>query len=411
MKRVVVTGMGALTPIGNNVNAFWQGLLEGKSGAAPITRFDASNFATTFAAELKNFSTEGIIDPRELKRLDDFSQYAIVAAHEAVEDAGFDFEKIDPERAGVIVGSGIGGILSFETEHQKYIERGPRRISPFFIPQMIIDIASGHISIRYGLKGPNYSVISACATATHAIGAAYKEIRLGDADIMVTGGSEAAISPMGLGGFNSMKAISTRNDDPQKASRPFEKNRDGFVMGEGAGILVLEELEHAKKRGATIYAEITGIGATGDAFHLTSPAPGHEGAVRAMKLAIKASGLNPSDIDYINAHGTSTGPNDKNESAAIHTVFGEHARKVSISSTKSMTGHLLGAAGGIESIASIMAIREGIIPPTINFEEADPECDLDYTPNTPVERKIKTAISNTFGFGGHNGVLAISKFE
>ena len=411
MKRVVVTGMGALTPIGNNVKDFWNGLIEGKNGVGPVTKFDTTNFSTKFAAEIKNLSTDGIIDPKETKRLDEFAQYAIVAAHEAVEDSGIDFNQINTDRAGVIVGSGIGGIVSFQTEHEKLMNAGPRRISPFFIPQMIIDIASGHISMRYGLKGPNYAVVSACATATHSIASAFLEIRAGNANLMVTGGSEAAICPMGMGGFNSMKALSTRNDDPATASRPFDLKRDGFVMGDGSGILILEELEHAKKRGAKIYAEIAGIGATADAYHITAPPPGGEGAVRAMKLALSSAGLNLQDVDYINAHGTSTPPNDKNETAAIKTVFGEHARKLNISSTKSMTGHLLGAAGGVESIASILAIKNGIIPPTINYQEPDPECDLNYTPNVAVEKKINVIISNTFGFGGHNAVVAIKAFR
>ncbi|UCF63713.1 MAG: beta-ketoacyl-ACP synthase II [bacterium] len=410
-RRVVITGMGVLSPIGNSIKEFWGGILSGKSGAGPITKFDTTAHTTKFACEVKNFSTENILEPKEASRLDEFSQYAIVTAYEAINDSGIDFEKEDRERIGVLIGSGIGGFKSFEDSHRKFLEGGPRRLSPFFIPQMIIDIASGHVSIRYGLKGPNYGVVSACATASHSIGDAFKIIQRGDAEVMITGGSEAAITPMGVAGFNSMKALSTRNDTPQTASRPFDKTRDGFVMGEGAGIVVLEELEHAKKRGANIYAEIRGIGFTADAHHITAPSPGGEGAVRAMRLCLKDGGLNTEDIQYINAHGTSTPYNDKSESEAIKTLFGEHAYKLNVSSTKSMVGHLLGAAGGVELIASILAIKEGLIPPTINYREPDPDCDLNYTPNQPEERKVFAAISNTFGFGGHNAVLAVSAFK
>jgi 3-oxoacyl-[acyl-carrier-protein] synthase II len=411
-KRVVITGMGAVTPIGNSVKEFWDGMMAGKSGADMIKKFDATQYATKFACEVKDFCpAEDVISPKELKRIDLFAQFAIVAAEEAIRDSGLDFEKVNRERAGVIIGSGIGGIMSFEEEHKKYLNGGPRRVSPFFIPQMIIDIASGHVSIKYGLKGPNYASVSACATASHNIGNAFKTIQRGDADLMISGGSEAAICPMGVAGFNAMKAISTRNDDPQKASRPFDKNRDGFVMGEGAGIVVLEELEHAKKRGAAIYAEMRGIGFTADAHHITAPSPGGEGAVRAMHLCLADGGLNIEDVQYINAHGTSTPYNDKSESEAIKTLFGEYAYKLNVSSTKSMVGHLLGAAGGVELIASVMAINNGMIPPTINYEEPDPDCDLNYTPNQPVEKKVKAAISNTFGFGGHNAVLSVSEYK
>ena len=411
-KRVVITGMGAVTPIGNSVKEFWDGMMAGKSGADMIKKFDATQYATKFACEVKDFCpAEDVISPKELKRIDLFAQFAIVAAEEAIRDSGLDFEKVNRERAGVIIGSGIGGIMSFEEEHKKYLNGGPRRVSPFFIPQMIIDIASGHVSIKYGLKGPNYASVSACATASHNIGNAFKTIQRGDADLMISGGSEAAICPMGVAGFNAMKAISTRNDDPQKASRPFDKNRDGFVMGEGAGIVVLEELEHAKKRGASIYAEMQGIGFTADAHHITAPSPGGEGAVRAMHLCLADGGLNIEDVQYINAHGTSTPYNDKSESEAIKTLFGEYAYKLNVSSTKSMVGHLLGAAGGVELIASVLAINNGMIPPTINYEEPDPDCDLNYTPNQPVEKKVKAAISNTFGFGGHNAVLSVSEYK
>ena len=411
-KRVVITGMGAVTPIGNSVKEFWDGMMAGKSGADMIKKFDATQYATKFACEVKDFCpAEDVISPKELKRIDLFAQFAIVAAEEAIRDSGLDFEKVNRERAGVIIGSGIGGIMSFEEEHKKYLNGGPRRVSPFFIPQMIIDIASGHVSIKYGLKGPNYASVSACATASHNIGNAFKTIQRGDADLMISGGSEAAICPMGVAGFNAMKAISTRNDDPKKASRPFDKNRDGFVMGEGAGIVVLEELEHAKKRGAAIYAEMRGIGFTADAHHITAPSPGGEGAIRAMHLCLADGGLNIEDVQYINAHGTSTPYNDKSESEAIKTLFGEYAYKLNVSSTKSMVGHLLGAAGGVELIASVMAINNGMIPPTINYEEPDPDCDLNYTPNQPVEKKVKAAISNTFGFGGHNAVLSVSEYK
>ncbi|NOX38932.1 MAG: beta-ketoacyl-ACP synthase II [Calditrichaeota bacterium] len=410
-RRVVVTGMGAVTPIGNSVKAFWEGLVEGRNGVDFITRFDASAFATRFAAEVKDFHPEDVLSPREINRMDLFSQYTMVAAEEAVRDAGLDFEKIDPERAGAIIGSGIGGLQSFETEHSKFLEKGPRRVSPYFITQMIIDIAAGHVSMKYNLKGPNYATVSACATASHAIGDAVRLIRYGDADLILAGGSEASITPMGLAGFNALKALSTRNDDPQHASRPFDRLRDGFVMGEGGGILVLEELEHAKKRGARIYAEVRGVGFTADAYHMTAPAPGGEGAVRAMRRAVEDGELNLDEIDYINAHGTSTPYNDKSETDAIKTLFGDHAYKLHVSSIKSMIGHLLGAAGAVELIASVLAVYHDVIPPTINYEEPDPECDLNYTPNQPVEKKVRAAISNTFGFGGHNACITVSKFE
>ncbi len=410
-RRVVITGLGTVTAIGNNVKEFWEGLLEGRNGVDQITHFDASHHNTRFAAEVKDFSVEGFLEKREARRMDLYTQYAMVAANEAIEDAGLDLAKIDPDMAGVVVGSGIGGIQSFENEHTKYIEKGARRVSPYFVPLMISDIAAGQISIRYGLKGPNYATVSACATASHAIGDAARLIKYGDADIMVTGGSEAPITPMAVAGFASMKALSTRNDDPAHASRPFDLERDGFVMGEGAGIIVLESLEHAKKRGAQIYGEIRGIGFTGDAHHVTAPAPGGEGAVRAMRRCAEDGGLNLEDIDYINAHGTSTPFNDKNETAAIKTLFGEHAYKLNISSTKSMIGHLLGAAGSVELIVATLAIQHGVIPPTINYETPDPDCDLNYTPNTAVERPIHAAISNTFGFGGHNACISVSKFE
>ena len=342
--------------------------------------------------------------------MDVYTQYAMVAADEAVRHSGLDLEKINLDRAGVVVGSGIGGILSFEQEHAKFVAHGPRRVSPYFVPQMISDIAAGQISIRYRLRGPNYATVSACATASHAIGDAVRLIKYGDADVMVTGGSEAPITPMGVAGFCSMKALSQRNDDPTHASRPFERDRDGFVIGEGAGILVLEELEHARKRGATIYAEVCGVGFTADAHHVTAPAPGGEGAVRAMRRAVEDAGLNLDEVDYINAHGTSTPYNDKNESAAIKTLFGDHAYRLNVSSTKSMVGHLLGAAGGVEAVAAALAVKHDVVPPTINYENPDPECDLNYTPNAAQERTVNAAISNTFGFGGHNACLAVRKY-
>lgn len=409
-RRVVLTGMGTLNPLGNNISDFWKSLVEGKSGGGMITKFDTSEYSTKIAAEVKGYDGQQHFDSKELRRLDPYTQYAIICAREAIQNAGLNFDEEDRDRIGVIIGSGIGGMLSFETEMTKLISSGPRRVSPFFIPQMISDIAAGHVSMEYGLKGPNYGTVSACATSGHSIGAAFMSIQRGDADVMITGGSEAAITPMGIAGFNSMKAISTNNDNPQKASRPFDLNRDGFLMGEGAGIVVLEELEHARARGAQIIAEMSGVGFTADAYHLTAPAPGGEGAVRAMSLCIKDGGLTPNDIDYINAHGTSTPYNDKNETTAIKSVFGDRAYEIAISSTKSMTGHMLGAAGAVELITSALAMQHETIPPTINYETPDPECDLNYTPNKPVKRSINAAISNTFGFGGHNACLCIKKY-
>ncbi len=409
--RVVITGMGAITPVGLNIPEFWDGLAGGRSGIGEITRFDTSEYATKIAGEVTGYNPEDHFDRREARRLDSFAQYAIVAAREAIKHSGLDLEKEDRNRIGVIVGSGIGGMSSFETEMTKLITQGPRRISPFFIPQMISDIAAGHISMEFNLKGPNYATVSACATSGHAVGVGVQTIQRGDADVIVCGGSEAAITPMGIGGFNSMKALSTNNDNPAGASRPFDLNRDGFVMGEGAGIVILESYEHAVKRNAPILAELAGLGFTADAYHLTAPAPGGEGAVRAMRACIEDAGLKPEEVDYINAHGTSTPYNDKNETAAIKAVFGEHAENIAISSTKSMTGHLLGAAGGVELIVSVLAIINSKIPPTINYETPDPECDLNYTPNTAVDREIRAAVSNTFGFGGHNACISVKRFE
>lgn len=412
LQRVVITGIGAITPIGNTADEFWKGMMEGRSGAAPITRFDATDFDTRFAAEVKNYDPTIHITRKEVQRMDLFSQFAMSAAIMAVEHAGIDFEKTNRERVGVVFGSGIGGMWTYHHQQQNLYERGgkPDRISPFFVPMLISDIAAGHIAIRYGLKGPNYGTVSACATSSHSIADALMLMQRGMADVMLAGGSEAVICPMGIGGFNAMKALSTRNDDPATASRPFDKDRDGFVMGEGGGILVLETLEHALNRGATILAELAGIGLTDDAYHITQPAAGGEGAVRSMKLAIEDAGLVPTDIDYINAHGTSTPFNDKSESAAIMNVFGDHAANLLVSSTKSMTGHLLGAAGAVEAIATTMAIVNGIAPPTINQFTPDPECTLNYVANGPQPKKIRAALSNTFGFGGHNATLCFKAY-
>jgi 3-oxoacyl-[acyl-carrier-protein] synthase II len=411
-RRVVVTGLGALTPVGNDVPAMWQALVAGKSGTAPITKFDASTFPVRFAAELKGFDPSQYMDRKEIKRADPYTQYAVSASKQAMQDAGLEggVNGYDPDRIGVILGSGTGGLKSFEEQHDVYRERGPSKISPFFIPMFITDIAAGIVSMQFNAKGPNYATVSACATAAHAIGDAFRTIQYGDADVMICGGSEAAVTPMAIAGFANMKALSERNESPETASRPFDKTRDGFVMGEGAGVVILEELEHALKRGARIYAEIGGYGATGDAYHLTAPAPDGEGAQRAMKRALGDAGLTPADVQYINAHGTSTPANDVNETRAIKAVFGEHAAGINVSSTKSSTGHMLGAAGAVEFIVSALAVQEGIIPPTINYETPDPECDLNYTPNSAVRREVSAAISNSFGFGGHNVSLAVRKF-
>ena len=413
MRRVVVTGLGAITPIGNNVNEFWNALIEGKSGIDVIKRFDpySYNLPVVIAGEVKNFNPKDYLDPKQARRMSDFVKYAMVAAKEAVKDANLELDKIDLNRAGVIVGTGIGGLRDIEEQQTLLLEKGARKVSPFFIPSGISNIASGYISIEFGFKGPNSCVVTACATGTHSIGDAFKIIQRGDADIMIAGGTESAITPLGIAGFANMKALSTRNDEPQKASRPFDAERDGFVMGEGAGVLVLEELEHAKKRGAKIYAEVVGYGLTGDAYHITAPCSDADGAVRVISMALNDARLNPSEVDYINAHGTSTPLNDKIETLAIKKVFGDHAYKMKISSIKSMIGHLLGAAGGVEAVATVKTIQEGIIPPTINYEHPDPDCDLDYTPNKAVEYPIKVAISNSFGFGGTNACLAFKAYE
>ncbi len=410
-RRVVVTGIGAVTPIGKDVATTWDALLAGVSGAAPITRFDASTFDVRFACEVKDFDVYKYMERKEAKRADHFTQYAVAAAKQAMDDAGLaERNGMDPDRIGVIVGSGIGGLKIFEEQHEVFRQRGPSKISPFFIPMFISDIAAGIVSMQFNAKGPNYATVSACATSAHAIGDAFRTIQYGDADVMITGGAEATVTPMAIGGFSNMKALSERNDTPETASRPFDATRDGFVMGEGSGIVILEELEHARARGAKIYAEIVGYGATGDAYHLTAPAPNGEGAQRAMLRALKDASLDPADIQYINAHGTSTPANDLNETAAIKAVFGEAAQQVNVSSTKSMTGHMLGAAGAVEFIISSLVVREGRIPPTINYETPDPECDLNYTPNVAVDRDVTAVISNSFGFGGHNTTLAVKRF-
>jgi 3-oxoacyl-[acyl-carrier-protein] synthase II len=404
--------MGSITPVGNDVAATWRAITAGVSGGGPITKFDASTFPVRFACEVKGFDPLMYLERKEAKRADLFAQYAIAASVQAMADAGLeDTSRLDPDRIGVIIGSGIGGLKTFEEQHDVYRERGPSKISAFFIPMFISDIAAGLVSMRYNAKGPNYATISACATSAHAIGDAFRTIQYGDADVMITGGSEMTVTPMAIGGFANMKALSERNDSPETASRPFDATRDGFVMGEGGGVVILEDLQHAIDRGAPIYAEIVGYGATGDAYHLTAPAPEGEGAQRAMRRAMKDANFAPADIDYINAHGTSTPANDLNETKAIKAVFGEYANKVAVSSTKSMTGHMLGAAGAVEFIIGALAVRDCIIPPTINYQHPDPELDLNYTPNTAVNRTVKAVLSNSFGFGGHNVTLAIKRFE
>jgi beta-ketoacyl-acyl-carrier-protein synthase II len=410
-RRVVVTGMGAITPVGNDVATTWRSLIEGKSGTAPITKFDASTFPVKFAAEVKGFNPLEYMERKEAKRADPFTQYAVAGARQAMTDANLvNGNSIDPDRIGVIIGSGIGGLKSFEEQHDVYRERGVGKISPFFIPMFIADIAAGVVSMQFNAKGPNYATVSACASSAHAIGNAYRTIQYGDADIIITGGAEAAVTPMAIGGFANMKALSERNESPESASRPFDATRDGFVMGEGAGIVILEELEHALQRGAKIYAEVAGYGATGDAYHLTAPAPDGEGAQRAMKRALSDAGFAPQDVQYINAHGTSTPANDFNETRAIKAVFGDYAKKINVSSTKSATGHMLGAAGAVEFLVSALVVGSGIIPPTINYHTPDPECDLNYTPNKSVRREVNAVLSNSFGFGGHNTTLAIKRY-
>ena len=410
-RRVVVTGFGAVTPIGNSADEFWTSLLHSVSGIGPITRFDATGYATRIAGEVKGFDPLNYIDKKDDRKFDPFLKYAIACAVMAVEDAGLNVDKVDSTRFGVLVGSGIGGITTLLDTHDVLNAKGPDRVSPFFIPMLIINMASGLISMRFGAKGPNSSVVTACATGNHALGDAARLIERGDADVMIAGGAEAIVIPLTIAGFCQMKAMSTRNDDPTRASRPFDAGRDGFVCGEGGGLLVLESLEHAQARDARIYAEIVGYGMTGDAHHMTAPDPQGDGAARAMAAALRDGGLEPTDVGYINAHGTSTLYNDKFETIAIKRVFGEHARKLAVSSTKSMTGHLLGAAGGVEAIATVLALHHGILPPTINYETPDPDCDLDYVPNQARKQDVEVALSNAFGFGGTNATLAFRRYR
>lgn len=412
-RRVVVTGLGAVTPIGNDVSTFWEQALQGVCGIGPITAFDVSAFDSQIAGEVKpDFDPlPAFPSPKEIRRTDRYSQFGVHAAWQAIRDSGVDLEKVDPDRVGAIIGSGIGGLATTSKQHQLLLERGPGRLSPFMIPMLIGNITSGLVSMFWNLRGPNFATCSACATANHALGEAWRTVKMGDADMMLAGGAEATIVPVGIGGFCAMKALSTRNNDPQHASRPFDLDRDGFVMGEGAGILVLEELEHAKARGARIYCELAGYGNTADAHHLTAPPPGGEGAARCMKITLEMAGMNPEDIDYINAHGTSTPQGDIAETQAVKTVFGERARKVAMSSTKGATGHMLGAAGAVELIICVKAIENGVVPPTINYEKPDPECDLDYVPNQARELKVDTALNNSFGFGGHNATTLVKRFE
>jgi 3-oxoacyl-[acyl-carrier-protein] synthase II len=417
--RVVVTGLGALTPVGNTVEEFWDALTQGKSGVGPITKFDAETktaggefqFPTRIAGEVRNFDELKYVDKKEARRLDPYLKYAMACAVMAVEDSGLDTGKVDSTRFGTLIGSGIGGITTLLENHKTILDKGPDRVSPFFVPMLIINMASGLVSMRFNAKGPNSSVVTACATGNHAIGDAFKLIQRGAADAMIAGGAEAIIVPLTIAGFCAMKAMSTRNDEPQKASRPFDADRDGFVCGEGGGVVVLESLEHAQRRDARIYAEVIGYGMTGDAHHMTAPDPEGDGAARAMVGALADARITPGEVGYINAHGTSTPYNDKFETLAIKRVFGEHARKVAVSSTKSMTGHLLGAAGGIEAIASVLALHHGILPPTINYETPDPDCDLDYIPNQARKQDVELALSNAFGFGGTNATLVFRKFR
>ncbi|MBI1912797.1 MAG: beta-ketoacyl-ACP synthase II [Deltaproteobacteria bacterium] len=411
MRRVVVTGVGIVSPLGTGIEKSWGGAKEGRSGIRTITRFDASTFPVKIAGEVPDFEPTTAIEKKEVKKMDLFIQYAMSASTMAFEDSGYKITEENAERVGVYIGAGIGGLPAIEHWYDVLKEKGPDRITPFFIPMVIINLASGQVSIKLGAKGPNSCAVTACATGTHSIGDAFRLIQNDMADVMIAGGTESTITPLCVAGFNAMKALSTRNDEPLRASRPFDKDRDGFVVGEGSGVLVLEELESAKKRGAKIYAEVVGYGANSDAHHMTTPSPNGEGASKCIELALRGSGLNKEDIGYINAHGTSTYYNDLYETMAIKKVFGDHAKKLAVSSTKGMTGHLLGAAGGIEAVFSVMSLKEGVLPPTVNHETPDPECDLDYVPNTARELKVKAVISNSFGFGGTNGVLAFKRFE
>ena len=409
---MVVTGLGVVSPIGNDIGTFWDNLVAGKCGVEKITAFDVAQFDTQIAAEVKNFDpVPAFPSPKEVRRTDRFSQFGVYAGWQALKDSGLDLDKVNRDEVGVFFGSGIGGLRTVEEQHTVLMQRGPGRLSPFMIPMLILNMASGLFSMFYKLRGPNFATCSACATSSHAIGEAWRTLKMGDAQIIFAGGAEATIVPIGIGGFCAMKALSTRNDDPQHASRPFDKERDGFVMGEGAGVLVLEDLEHAKKRGAKIYCEIVGYGNTADANHMTAPAPEGEGAARCMNMALRNSGLKPSDISYINAHGTSTPQGDIAETQAIKTVFGEHARKMAVSSTKGATGHMLGAAGAVEMAICAKALETDMLPPTINYQVPDPECDLDYIPNTARQTKVAAVISNSFGFGGHNASIAAKKFQ
>lgn len=408
-KRVFVTGIGLISPVGMTVSEYWQALIEGKNGVDYIKSFDTSHFDTKFAAEVKNFEVTNYLDRKEARRMDRFTQYAVIASQFAMDDSELNLAHENLDRIGVIFGSGIGGMDTFEREYRNYFDKGPRKISPFFIPMMIPDIAPGYISIRFGIRGPNYSTISACASSSHAIGNAFRAIQFGEADVMITGGSESTVTPMGIGGFNAMKALSTRNDQPQRASRPFDADRDGFVMGEGAGILILESEEHAIRRNAKIFGEIIGVGYTADAHHITAPTPDGEGATNVMKKALEDANISIHEVDYINAHGTSTQHNDKVETIAIKKLFGNRAYQIPVSSTKSMIGHLLGASGSLELIATILTLKFNKIHPTINYETSDPDCDLNYVPNKAIDKTVDIAISNSFGFGGHNVCLVAKK--
>ena len=410
-RRVVITGLGLVTPLGTDVETSWQGILAGRSGIRPIEEFDTSAFSVKFAGTVPDFDVTRYMSPKEARKMDPFIHYGMAAGAQAIEDAGLEITEENAERIGVAIGSGIGGLTTIESNHAQLIENGPRRISPFFVPASIINMISGNLSIQYGLKGPNIAIVTACTTGTHNIGEAARMIMYGDADIMVAGGAEKASTPLGVGGFAAARALSTRNDAPEKASRPWDRDRDGFVLGDGAGVMVLESLEHARARGATIYAELAGYGMSADAWHMTQPAKGGEGAVRCMRNALRDAGLSPEDVDYINAHGTSTPAGDVAETQAIKSAFGEHAYRLAVSSTKSMIGHLLGAAGGVEAVFSVLAIRDQVAPPTINLENPDPECDLDYVPNQARPMKIDVALSNSFGFGGTNGTIVLRRFE
>lgn len=411
-RRVVVTGLGIVSPVGSTVPSAWKAILEGVSGIGPITRFDVSAFPVRIGGQVRDFDVSQYIPPKDARRMDEFMHYGVAAGIQAVNDAGIDFERTNRDRCGVICGAGIGGLATIEAEYGNYLEtRNPRRISPFFVPASIINMIAGHLSIRFGLRGPNLGVVTACTTSTHAVGLALRCIQYGDADVMIAGGGEMATTVCGLGSFSQAKALSTRNDAPTEASRPWDKDRDGFVLSDGAGVLVLEEYEHAKARGANIYCEIVGYGRSGDAYHMTLPAEGGEGAKRCMLNALRDAGADPTEVDYINAHGTSTPAGDKGETDAVKSAFGDHAYKLAVSSTKSMTGHLLGAAGGIEAIFTVLAIRDQVAPPTINYTTPDPDCDLDYVPNEARSMKIELALSNSFGFGGTNGTLAFRRLR